>query len=147
MPWSQIGARPLTRNLSQDISLARKSYYTKNISAHLREKGQFMMTSSSENFFPRYWPFVRGIHRSPPWMNGWVNNREANDLRRHRTYYEVIVLFITSYQGDLLRDPDRDWLLSSVSVGIWTPHSPVLIKISADKGPLNQLAVQNWFLN
>ena len=53
--------------------------------------------------FPRYWPFVRGIHRplvnSPhkgqwrgalmfslicAWINGWVNNREAGDLRRHR---------------------------------------------------------------
>ena len=53
--------------------------------------------------FPRYWPFVRGIHRSPmnslnkgqwrealmfsmicAWTNGWVNNREAGDLRRHR---------------------------------------------------------------
>ena len=51
--------------------------------------------------FPRYWPFVRGIHRSPvnsphkgQWrgalmftlicaqINGWVNNREAGDLRR-----------------------------------------------------------------
>ena len=47
---------------------------------------------------PRYWPFVRGIHRSPVnsphegqwrgpsmfssisvWINGWVNNREAGD--------------------------------------------------------------------
>ena len=46
--------------------------------------------------FPRYWPFVRGIHRSPlnsphkgqwrgalmfslicAWMNGWINNREG----------------------------------------------------------------------
>ena len=53
--------------------------------------------------FPRYWPFVRGIHRSPvnshyksrwrgalmfslisTWTNGWVKNREAGDLRRHR---------------------------------------------------------------
>ena len=52
--------------------------------------------------FLRYWPFVRGIHRSPvnsphkgQWrgallfslicasINGWVNNREAGDLRRH----------------------------------------------------------------
>ena len=56
--------------------------------------------------FPRYWPFVRGIHRSPvnsphkgQWrgalmfsvicarINGWVNNREAGDLRRYRVYY------------------------------------------------------------
>ena len=61
--------------------------------------------------FPSYWPFVRGIHRSPvisphkgqwrgalifffisAWINGWVNNREAGDLRRHRTHYDVIVM-------------------------------------------------------
>ena len=63
--------------------------------------------------FPRYWPFVRGIHRSPVnsphkgqwcgalvfsliwvWINGWVNNREAVDLRRHRAHDEVIVMNI-----------------------------------------------------
>ena len=61
--------------------------------------------------FPRYWPFVQGIHRSPvnsphkgQWrgalmftlicarINGWVNNREAGDLRRYRGHYDVIVL-------------------------------------------------------
>ena len=61
--------------------------------------------------FPRYWPFVRGIHRSPVnsphkgqwrgalmfslicvWINGWVNNREAGDLRRYRAHYDVIVM-------------------------------------------------------
>ena len=60
--------------------------------------------------FPRYWPFVRGIHRSPlnsphkgqwrgpfmfslicVWTNDWVNNREAGDLRRYRAHYDVIV--------------------------------------------------------
>ena len=63
--------------------------------------------------FPRYWPFVRGIHRSPvnsphkgQWrgalmftlicarINGWVNNREAGDLRRYSTHYDVIVMYI-----------------------------------------------------
>ena len=57
--------------------------------------------------FPRYWPFVRGIHRSPVnsphkgqwcgvlifslicvWINGWVNNHEAGDLRRYRAHYD-----------------------------------------------------------
>ena len=61
--------------------------------------------------FPRYWPFVRGIHRSPvnsphkgQWrgalmftlictrIKGWVNNREAGDLRRYRAHYDVIVM-------------------------------------------------------
>ena len=26
------------------------------------------------------------------WMNGWVHNREADDLRRHRTHYAVTVM-------------------------------------------------------
>ena len=61
--------------------------------------------------FPRYWPFVRGIHRSPvksphkgQWhgalmfsliwatINDWVNNGEAGDLRRHRAHYDVNVM-------------------------------------------------------
>ena len=61
--------------------------------------------------FPRNWPFVRGIHRSPVnsphkgqwrgalmftlicvWINDWVNNREAGDLRRYRAHCDVIVM-------------------------------------------------------
>ena len=51
--------------------------------------------------FPRHWPFVRGIHRSPislmfslicAWMNGWLNNREACVMRRHRAHYDVTVM-------------------------------------------------------
>ena len=26
------------------------------------------------------------------WINGWVNNREAGELGRHRAYYDVIVM-------------------------------------------------------
>ena len=63
------------------------------------------------NHFPRYWPFERGIHWSPvnsphkgqwlgalmfslicSWINVWVNNREAGELRRHRAHYDVIVM-------------------------------------------------------
>ena len=59
--------------------------------------------------FPRYWSFVRGIHRSPVnsphkgqwrgalmfsliWINAWVNTREAGDLRRYRSHYDVTVM-------------------------------------------------------
>ena len=55
--------------------------------------------------FPRYWPFVRGIHRWIPhtkasdaelwcflWINSWVNNGEAGNLRCHRPHYDVIVM-------------------------------------------------------
>ena len=27
------------------------------------------------------------------WMNGWVNNREASDLRSHRAHYDVIMMY------------------------------------------------------
>ena len=30
------------------------------------------------------------------WINDWVNNREAGDLRRHRTHCDVIVMHAMS---------------------------------------------------
>ena len=61
--------------------------------------------------FPRYWSFVRGIHRSPvnslhkgqwrralmfslihAWTNGWANHRGAGDLRRYSAHYDVTVM-------------------------------------------------------
>ena len=56
--------------------------------------------------FSRYWPFVRGIHRSNyhhkgqwrgvlmfslicAWTNGWANHWDAGDLRRHRAHHDV----------------------------------------------------------
>ena len=70
--------------------------------------------------FPRYGPFVREIHRSPvnfphkgqwrgalmfslicAWINGWVNNGKAGDLRRHRAHYDVTVMYRTNCQIDI----------------------------------------------
>ena len=61
--------------------------------------------------FSSYWPFVWGIHRSPvnfphkgqwrralmfslscTWINSWVNNSEAGDLRCHRSHCDVSVM-------------------------------------------------------
>ena len=30
------------------------------------------------------------------WINDWVNNREAGDLRRYRAHYDVIVMIYRS---------------------------------------------------
>ena len=68
--------------------------------------------------FPRYWPFVWGLHRSlvnyhhkGQWrgalmfslicarISGWVNNREAGDLRRRRAHYDVIVMALRPGQN------------------------------------------------
>ena len=35
------------------------------------------------------------------WINGWVNNREAGDLRRHCAHYDVIVMQIYWYCGGI----------------------------------------------
>ena len=49
-------------------------------------------------YFPRYWPFLRGIHRSlvdSPHKGitiCWANNRDAGDLRRHHAHYDVTVI-------------------------------------------------------
>ena len=86
-------------------------------------KQQLLLFSTASSFseswrhhhmkhFPHYWPFVRGIHRSPVnsphkgqwrgplmftlicvWINDWVNNREAGDLRRYRAYYDVTLMY------------------------------------------------------
>ena len=61
--------------------------------------------------FPHYWPFVhKGQWRGAlmfsliwAWINGWVNSREAGDLRRHRAHYDVIVM-ITRIKGDVMND-------------------------------------------
>ena len=76
----------------------------------------------TEYTFPRYWPFVRGIHRSlvdsthkgqwhgalmfsliSVWTNDWANNRDASDLRRHCYHYSVTVMsrnWVTICSGD-----------------------------------------------
>ena len=67
--------------------------------------------------FPRYWPFVRGIHRSSvnsphkgqwrgalmfslicAWINVWANNRAAGDFRCHNVHYDVIAMIIQLFE-------------------------------------------------
>ena len=79
--------------------------------------------------FPRYWPFVQGIHRFTPhrgqwrgalmfslicaWINTWANNGEAGHLRRHRAHYDVNIMF-----GPVLEVSGRCWL-SSEEITMW----------------------------
>ena len=70
----------------------------------------FMMTSSNGNIFrvtghlcgeftgPRWIPHTKASEAELwfslicVWINSWVNNREAGDLRRYRAHYDVIVM-------------------------------------------------------
>ena len=72
----------------------------------------FLVMTTSLNGFTRHWTFVYGIHRWisltkasnaglscflwSPWTDGWGNDRDAGDLKRHRAYCDVTVMF---FQG------------------------------------------------
>ena len=90
--------------------------------------------------FPRYWSFVRGIHRSPvnsphkgqwrgalmfsliyTWTHGWVNNREAGDLRRYRAHYDVIAM------DELTLKVSRAYTTSRRPFGITIPGATRII--------------------
>ena len=91
--------------------------------------------------FPHYWSFVGEIHRSTVnsphigqwrgalmfslicvWINVWLNNREAGDLRRHRAHYDVTVMPHANREATLLD--------LNVPAGIY--HlDPLLIKTTA----------------
>ena len=76
-------------------------------------------------YFPRYWPFAhRSTVNSPhkgqwsgalmfclicAWINGWVNNGGAGDLRCHRTHYDVTVM----QQDNSMAHRDTDYNSSS----------------------------------
>ena len=79
--------------------------------------------------FPRYWPFVRGIHWSPVdsshtgqwrgafksslicgWTKGWANNRCAGDLILHCTHDDVMVRFsLREIRGVLFASRPGKW--------------------------------------
>ena len=89
--------------------------------------------------FPLFWPFVRGIHRSPVnsphkgqwrgalmfsllgvWINDWVNNRETADLRRYRVLYDVTVMLIGNPYQCVFFYPGI-CCITNTPVGVWSP--------------------------
>ena len=98
-------------------------------------------------YFPRYWPFVRGIHRSPvnyphkgqwrgasmfssicAWTRGWVNNREAGDLKRHRAHNDVTVMLCKVSMRQPTRGGGSHWILSSWREGMTYRSQQRLLK-------------------
>ena len=89
-----------------------------NTKKHNKMRAKYILSFHDDvikwKHFPRYWTFVRGIHRSPvnsphkrQWretlmfsmicacINDQVNNREAGDLRRYCAHYDVTVMQFT----------------------------------------------------
>ena len=82
--------------------------------------------------FSLYWPSLRGIHRSPvnsphkgqwrralmfslicTWINGWENNRETGDLRRHSAHYGVTVMQRSTQENNIIHTVIA-WVLSTI---------------------------------
>ena len=85
------------------------------------------------NYFPCYWPFVRGIQRSTvdsphkgQWRGAlmltlicaWAKNRDVGDLKRHRGHYDVTVLIIITLPADALRRMNVAYLINTNN-GSW----------------------------
>ena len=96
---------------SQCLGCCWPSWWRKEPRHRQREIDQIHDYVIKWKHFPRYWPFVRGIHRSPvnsphkgqwrgasmfslicAWIKGWVNHHEAGGVRRHRAHYYVTVM-------------------------------------------------------
>ena len=117
--------------------------------------------------FPRYWPFVREIHRSPvnfphkgqwrgalmfsliyAWINDWVNNREAGDLRRQYGHYDVIVMIAIGDIGNIntlwSRHNGRHFPYDIVKWIFLNGNLGISMKISltfVPKGPINNIHI------
>ena len=56
------------------------------------------------------------------WINDWVNNREAGDLRRHRGHYDVSVMRLLAPLGNNERDKHKD----NIPLIEWISHHYIM---------------------
>ena len=114
--------------------------------------------------FPRCWSFVRGIHRSPVnsphkgqwrgalmfslisvWINGWINNREAGDLRRYCAHYDITVMYKDIICGIMaLESPMHHFYslhdISNTTIILWNIQSKGILQLEK-----HEYAVQHIF--
>ena len=132
-------------------------------------------------YVPPFWSLVWGIHRSPvnsphkgqwrgalmllwsaPWINGWVHNREAGDLRRHHCNHQWFSLdeygsinsldpveygHVKKSQQSKLKSRTWLWVISySLNMGqvtkLWL--SCYLVLLSTDSKTGNKTAAVSW---
>ena len=115
--------------MSRDLILVTWRFYASStdLPAHThRELGQHDDVIKWKHF-PRYCPFMRGIHRSPvnsphkgqwrgalmfslirAWTDSWANNGDAGDLRCYRDHYDVIVVI----KEHSTPDHNQSWLIT-----------------------------------
>ena len=120
------------------------------------------------NHFPRYWPFVRGIHRSPvnsphkgqwrgalmfclsyAWANGCANNRHTGDLRRHHAHYDVTgmcdVMDLGQYWfGHGTKPLPKPMLFIFSQNYPYAPHEHISVKFYSDVSIIIRESAKKW---
>ena len=76
------------------------------------------------------------------WINAWVNNREAGDLRRHLDHYDVIVMAKKWAMMKSLTWQMVPWLL--VSPGCQISLIIALLPFGVDFNILRSFSVEEW---
>ena len=82
------------------------------------------------------------------WINDWVNNREAGDVKRYRTYYDVIVL--AQWTSDDIFWHKHHWLFAhrlptnSLLKGTITLSFDISIAVTANT-LFNKQSNYRWF--
>ena len=141
-------------------------HYSEKVASYsFSEQGTLLLSNHDDvikwKHFPRCWPLVRRIHRSPVnsphkgqwrealmfslirvWINGWVNNREAGDLRRYRAHYGVIVMLRSRPNDRHFPDNIFKCIFLNENVLISINVIPALVQIMAcsrpDDNPLSE---------
>ena len=87
--------------LSRCIGLANLSGFYRPLHNDVMKRNIFRVTGHLCGEFtgPRWIPLTKASDAerwcflwSAPWINGWVNNREASDLRRHRAHHDIMAM-------------------------------------------------------
>ena len=135
--WNKLYGIPLfvnyaCYNISIDVFL---NVAFKKLAKLFRQAVNIMMTSSNGNIFRVTGPLcgeftspVNSTHKGQwrgvlifslicVWINGWVNNREAGDLIRHRGHYDVSVMILPSRPRYAVRFRSNDFL--SITPTYW----------------------------
>ena len=80
------------------------------------------------------WCFLR----STPWINGWVNNREAGDLRYHHPHYDVTMMMSLIHAQKHVHHMQNIWRISLLP-------STIVFRLVANIFLHNQSAYSLWF--
>ena len=127
--------------------------------AYIHEAGKHLTTRHHQKshdvvikwkHFPRYWPFVGGIRRSPmdsihksQWRGAFMfplicaqtndsaNNGDAGDLRRHHVHYDLIVMVRFSISRPFALKFDK-LIWGDVTTMQYSQHTILRVQYSCD---------------